>query len=64
MFIPMNVRMGNAWFALVNAPDLILGVLAAVAFLTRKPRVRAVSTLLYLAVVTWAVLFVWSVPGN
>ena len=63
MFIPMNVRMGNSWFALVNIPDVILGVLAAVAFLTKKPGARAVSTLLYLAVTAWAVFFLWSKPG-
>jgi hypothetical protein len=63
-FIPMNVRMGNSWFSLVNAPDVVLGLLAAVALITKNPRARAVSSILYLALAAWAVLFLWSVPGN
>ena len=63
MFIPMNVRMGNSWFALANLPDVLLGVLAAVAFTTKRPGARGVSTVIYLIVTIWAVLFVWSEPG-
>jgi hypothetical protein len=63
IWIPMNHRMDVPWIAEENAYDVILGVLAAVTFLSRGRRVRAAASLTYLVVAAWAVFVVWSRPG-
>ena len=63
LWIPVNRRFGVSWISEENFFDVLLSALAAVAFLSKANRVRAVVSLAYLLVAIWAVFVVWSRPG-
>ena len=63
LWMPMNYRMGVPWLSLENGLDVVLGILAAVAFISKDQLARAGASLLYLAVAAWGVFSIWARPG-